>query len=328
MSEESLERYLKLSSATRNQYSRMAIPYFLKYEDRYCERPIDDVNSFMEFLESEIDHKFNKATLRLLRVSLRWILRINGVKDSSYTMPIFIPVEKGRGSLRGGKLKKTQLLVANAMRKDAFTNKRYSIHARLAVMIMYSSIFFGLRPAEWFCADFSVDGRELVVTNAKFNSATGRGFSTHRVILISDSMPKDVLEGTRWLVEEIDKLGYKRSHPSDIDRALMESLANCLSRVYDNIIKCGVAVKSKNGHRYTMYTGRHQFSADAKKAGLSKIEIAALMGHASVDSAGKHYGKTRNGRNEIHVYPHPEDVLAVEQILKRKSGNTLPEFVL
>lgn len=328
MSNEFLDQYLKLSDATRKQYSRMAIPYFLKYEALYCERPIDDVSCFMKFLKSEIDHKLSRATLRLLRVSLRWILRINGVKDSSYTMPTFIPVEKGHGSLRGGKLKRIPLIVANAMRKDAFTNKRYSIHARLAVMIMYSSIFFGLRPAEWFCAEFSADGRELIVTNAKFNPVTGRGFSTHRIILISDSMPEDVLEGTRWLLAEIEKLGYKKSHPSDIDRDLMESLANCLSRVYENTIKSGMAVKSKKGHRCTMYTGRHQFSADAKKAGLSKQEVAALMGHASVDSAGQHYGKTRNGRNGIHVYPHPENVAAVEQILEKKSNNALPKFVI
>ncbi len=46
----------------------------------------------------------------------------------------------------------------------------------------------------------------------------------------------------------------------------------------------------------TLYTGRHQFAANLKKAGYSRLEIAALMGHATDETAHSHYGKKKAGR--------------------------------
>lgn len=89
---------------------------------------------------------------------------------------------------------------------------------------------------------------------------------------------------------------------------------------------------------YTLYTARHQFSANAKSSdGLTRTEIAALMGHASIYTAGEHYGKRRSGRGRLGVprseaevdaserqtlvFPHVDDlrmVQALEQERQRR----------
>ena len=46
----------------------------------------------------------------------------------------------------------------------------------------------------------------------------------------------------------------------------------------------------------TLYSGRHQFAANLKAAGYSRAEIAALMGHATDETAGQQYGRKKAGR--------------------------------
>jgi hypothetical protein len=73
----------------------------------------------------------------------------------------------------------------------------------------------------------------------------------------------------------------------------------------------------------TLYSGRHQFAADAKAAGLTKPEVAALMGHGWDRTAGAHYGKKRVGRSGFKVAPHPEDVKRVTVTAEPTRG---PQF--
>ena len=62
--------------------------------------------------------------------------------------------------------------------------------------------------------------------------------------------------------------------------------------------RCGTPCRVNRGN-ITLYTARHQFSANAKSDGLSKEEVAALMGHASIYTAGEHYGKRRGGHGSV-----------------------------
>lgn len=50
----------------------------------------------------------------------------------------------------------------------------------------------------------------------------------------------------------------------------------------------------KPGKRISPYSARHQFSADMKKNGYTKVEVAAAMGHQSTRSQGQ-YGTSQQG---------------------------------
>lgn len=53
-------------------------------------------------------------------------------------------------------------------------------------------------------------------------------------------------------------------------------------------------IKTADKIHVTLYTARHQFSANMKNI-LSKDQVADLMGHSSNETAGLHYGKKRSG---------------------------------
>lgn len=52
----------------------------------------------------------------------------------------------------------------------------------------------------------------------------------------------------------------------------------------------------KQRFHYIAYSARHQFVEDAKKAGVSLEELAAIMGHASIETATFHYGRKAAGK--------------------------------
>ena len=72
----------------------------------------------------------------------------------------------------------------------------------------------------------------------------------------------------------------------------------------------------------TLYSGRHQFSADMKNT-LSKKEIAALMGHGTDDTATVHYGKKRYGTyKENHIIPDPDQVDLIREMGTREKKDS------
>lgn len=71
-------------------------------------------------------------------------------------------------------------------------------------------------------------------------------------------------------------------------------------------------------NRITLYSGRHQFSANAKKAGVPAIEIAAMMGHGSDETHVKSYGKRRVGKGGFTIQADPLDVERVAEIIQVK----------
>lgn len=62
----------------------------------------------------------------------------------------------------------------------------------------------------------------------------------------------------------------------------------------------------------TIYSTRHQAVANAKKAGLNPVVIAAMFGHSSIVTASRHYGKSQNGRGgTTKVRPSQENIDSV-----------------
>lgn len=89
--------------------------------------------------------------------------------------------------------------------------------------------------------------------------------------------------------------------------------------------RCGKPCRTSSGE-VTLYITRHQFAANAKSDGLTREEIAALMGHASIYTAGEHYGRKRRANapstgqdgDELEritlVSSHPRNLQAVKVI--------------
>ena len=155
----------------------------------------------------------------------------------------------------------------------------------------------GLRPCEWEHA--VLDGRALKVTNAKATQQRAHG--EHRTIDLHMAKKElvELLGSFLKIVQE--QQGYQ-----------FEAFYN---RVRDLIADVSRRTLSKRKRYPTLYTARHMFASMAK-ANLSKEGVAALMGHASIDTAGRHYAAARYARGGVplEVMPVPQDIEAVKRL--------------
>lgn len=153
----------------------------------------------------------------------------------------------------------------------------------------------GLRPSEWRNANVvTTNGvTDLLVKNAK--STNGRGNGDKRALQLS-KLPIE-------MIQLIDQFSAEIAN-NDSDIVWNTFYNGCRKTLYRVCRRLW-----PNRKKYpTLYSTRHQFCANAKSAGMSKSEVAALMGHASEDTAGEHYGKRRVGQGHCAVKPSPIDV--------------------
>lgn len=180
--------------------------------------------------------------------------------------------------------------------------KSRASNARALSNWLYSNILVGLRPIEWKTVEVVNLGKSeaLVVKNAK--NTNNRAHGEKRVIKLKSFTPK----------QQRSIVGF-----ANHCKSLNES--GEFDRFYDDCRKilqrtCNKLWKSRKKN-ITLYTTRHQFSADLKKSGRSLVEIAYLMGHMSTDTATSHYGKRRYGKNRRT----PEVDISLTQNIKKKT---------
>ncbi len=159
---------------------------------------------------------------------------------------------------------------------------------RIVGLWVLANYYVGLRPEEWWSAQL-VESRRLRVRNAK--ASQNRTFGTHRTLLL-DSFTDDEMQVILEFLEIV-----AQNHGETLYEA-------CRKR----LLKINRELWPRAKRHVTLYTGRHQFAADHKAARLSRIELAALMGHGSTLTAGRHYARPGAGRGHVRVRPSPEDV--------------------
>lgn len=182
----------------------------------------------------------------------------------------------------------------------------------------------------------SHEGFELLV-----NTLTQRGLLVESgallLIFMTGARPSE-LNGIRIEGDRVHIPGAKCSHGGlrGADRTLEAEEVVCRSirhalvafhsqaKSFDAVrvaIGCVVQEIFPAKKRPSMYTLRHQFGANLKASGFSRVEMAYIMGHQATDSINR-YGDKRFGRAEaIKVRPAPgADLSSVREThLKRSS---------
>ena len=171
----------------------------------------------------------------------------------------------------------------------------------------------GLRPSEWKNArlEEGPEGPVLVVGNAKYTNGRGNGPVRHLHFrdLLTRVQADDPEASTIWSalrnhLENVRKAKEKGSNGFEKYREA------CRMALYRLSLLAGVKGVS-------LYTSRHQFAADTKRAGLSKQETGAAMGHASDETAIIHYGRRVQGRpGAVMPSPDPREVATVRKVVK------------
>ncbi|WP_298293417.1 hypothetical protein [Thiomonas sp.] len=163
----------------------------------------------------------------------------------------------------------------------------------LSARWLWWGLLTGLRPIEWRDARLQQAGSDgcLRVRNAKHSQ--GRAHGEWRTVHLT-LQPEE----TSALVQFI----------AEVQADFPAAFTGCRMALY----RAASRLWPRRQQRPSLYTGRHQFSANAKAAGLSPVQIAALMGHAVTATHQVHYGKRRSGhRDLLYAQPDAQDVARV-----------------
>lgn len=162
----------------------------------------------------------------------------------------------------------------------------------------------GARPCELLrikshcCDPGTVD---VTIQNAK--ASNGRGLGKERSFQLRELTEDEVAAFIDWpgTLKEL-ATRYSTEMP-------FAGLSKCFSRAARRAL-------GKRRKYPTLYSLRHQFAADAKAAGLTPEEIAALMGHASDVTAMRHYGRRISGQGGFKAHANQASVAKVRRKAK------------
>lgn len=166
-------------------------------------------------------------------------------------------------------------IISDALKKS---NNRW---AKVTLIWLKAGILTGLRPIEWRTAQINNTKTEIKVKNAK--NTNGRAHGEHRIINLEHLSKEEIS-----IVEQNLNIS-KQFEENQLWQSYYIGCSNILRYTSRKVLK--------NRKKYpTLYTGRHQYSANLKATGCSPNEIAALMGHSSDQTNQSHYGRRRYGK--------------------------------
>lgn len=186
-----------------------------------------------------------------------------------------------------------------------------SVWARPLINWMIAGMATGLRPVEWWGAELIEINPEEVglpsshgslpalrVRNAKHTNQRAHGIL--RTVPLKHVTPEEM----RAIIAHLRTVSQ---HDFQLAHKVCRQL---LLRV------CRVVLRN-TAQMPTLYSCRHQFTADIKASGLSDEERGCLLGHSNGDTNNWHYGKMRSGRPRENILVALAELANVRQSLKR-----------
>lgn len=175
-----------------------------------------------------------------------------------------------------------------------------------AVKMLLASVATGLRPIEWDTAQAEETDGEIYIRVRNAKGTNGRAHGEFRTMGIGSEHPlsKVVMSHLReiqdFAISSQTKPGYYTAECNEAIKKVMAEIAQAQGIRY-------IALQ--------MYTGRHQFSANVKRAGFSDAQISYMMGHNSTRTARDHYGKAVSGHTRKTLGPLAPDAICAGEIV-------------
>lgn len=206
-----------------------------------------------------------------------------------------------KSSTRTSSLKLKKITFEDWQKLDNFLKiKNLKWHQQLRDWLR-ASILTGLRPVEWKNANFiDHEGKPaLKIKNAK--NTNGRSHGETRTLILDNISEEDIktIKSHLTNIRTFSGMGEYEYFYKGCHFALYKACRECWPKRKKHI---------------TLYSTRHQFSANAKSSGFSKQEVAAMMGHAVDDTATIHYGRKTAGNEELSVKPIEGEVSKVRSV--------------
>jgi integrase len=231
------------------------------------------------------------STWRMTRSGYRLLLDSN--IDSTITKEARVKLEDKMASTKG--LPKSQRPKrTSGLRKKNITEEQLNqiidcanalngAWSEALVFWLKSSVITGLRPNEWQDSELIKDSERVILRSPNFKYNEKRSYAPFRDIDLTgiDDYWMSAILGHMRYVKGMKKHGESERHYNGCSYLLNRINKRLWPRRKANI---------------TLYTGRHQFSSNAKAdPDVSEKERAALMGHKTTKTSRERYGKKRSG---------------------------------
>lgn len=167
------------------------------------------------------------------------------------------------------------------------------------VHFLVAGIASGLRPSEWRHAIWvqrhpDTGQPALIVKNAKHSQ--GRGNGSSRTLHLGHLDP--------WLQRRIQSVAEQAAEAEAAGR--FETWKETLRKV---LYRTTRELWPNRARHIALYSARHQCAANLKQV-FGRPAVAALLGHASAETAGSHYARRNQGRDSLFpVKPDPETII-------------------
>lgn len=247
-------------------------------------------------------------TLRLYRASLVYYIELE-LADKRIDQAAFDKMKTVLSNLKAGDAKDLELRTSAKKQKhltvkdykvldDALKESKNKWSAATRIWLK-SGIITGLRPVEWRQAVYDEEENRLIIKNAK--NTNGRSHGEFRSFYFDHVTPSEKNTVLQHL-----KISFSLSQTDIVWKQYYEGCSNLLKYT------AGKAWPSRERHP-TLYSARHQFSANMKASGCKPEEIATLMGHAVDDTALTTYGKKANGTRNVKPKINEEEIKRVKR---------------
>jgi integrase len=247
-------------------------------------------------------------TLRLYRASLVYYIEIE-LADKKIDQVVFDKMITVLSSMKAGDAKDLELRTSAKKQKhltvkdykvldDALKESKNKWSAATRIWLK-SGIITGLRPVEWRQSVYDEEENRLIIKNAK--NTNGRSHGEFRSFYFDHLTASE----KNILLQHL-KVSFSFSQTDEIWKQYYEGCSNLLKYT------SGKLWPSRERHP-TLYSARHQFSANMKASGCKPEEIATLMGHAVDDTALTTYGKKANGTRNVKPKINEEEIKRVKR---------------
>lgn len=278
-----------------------------------------DVRAVVSWLIG-VRQKYTRSTFRLYKSCLiYYFTEILNTEESLEAAEYLLPISSSLSLLRGktGVSKKAKSV--NKEKYILLRNYLMSLNNPYGQYVIYwleAGILCGLRPSEWRYSDLIMYDNKLTLRVKNSKNTNGRSNGDYRFIVLHSMNQYELNIITKQLSL------FKQYCFNDI--AYKHYYTNCTTTLRNANKKL---FGEKSSKFIMLYSGRHQFSANAKASNLGFSELAALMGHATDNTATIHYGKRMVGkRGGLKVKPIQEQVNTVKKVLNIENLEKQKQF--
>lgn len=255
--------------------------------------------AFIEWLEKSFE-MLKPASIRQYKAAMIFYLENqNAPKDITEEVKNLIATNKNELPERTSSKKRKKVEKATLNKVIKRLLKRDSLYTKFTILFLVTNIYFGFRPHEWESAKYDEENNSIIIKNGKNSNGRANGDSRS----ISFSKDEAIMKNAKALIEEISIL-----------------LQECETweKLYSGARKLLYSVQQDLEEKISFYDTRHQTAANMKASGLSREDIASIMGHKSIMTASLHYAKKNTGKKlKNHEIPR----FVADKILKQVIGN-------